>query len=343
MEELDRFTERARTAVQFAREEALQLHHDYVGVEHLLLGLLRVGDGIAARVLRTLGVDLRKARIAVTHAVGRGLGPVLGVVELTSGVKNAMAHAIEESLHAGQQYIGTEHLLLGVILVPGHYTRQVLDSLGVTADKARAVISDIYRRFEDATTVGSNAPSVAPRRDPLELLNQQAQNAVTFANDEAHHLRHDHIGVVHLLLGLIREESGVASRILQDAGLRYPEVRAEVSFIVGPGESAIPDRLDLSPRAQAVMQFADRECLRQNAPAIDTGHLLVGIVRAGDSIATGVCDVLGVRLSRIVPTTMQSDDPVTAEPDATGTEAETAAAPPPPDDSSGPTHYHDQA
>ena len=108
MDQLDRFTERARTAIRLAREEALHLHHDYVGSEHLLLGLLRVGDGVAARVLRTLDVDLRKARVAVTQAAGRGLGPVLGTIQLTTGVKDALAHATEESLRAGQNYIGNK-------------------------------------------------------------------------------------------------------------------------------------------------------------------------------------------------------------------------------------------
>jgi ATP-dependent Clp protease ATP-binding subunit ClpA len=343
MEQLDRFTERARTAIRLAREEALHLHHDYVGSEHLLLGLLRVGDGVAARVLRTLDVDLRKARVAVTQAAGRGLGPVLGTIQLTTGVKDALAHATEESLRAGRNYIGTEHLLLGVILIPGHQINQVLESLGVTIDKTQVLITDVYRRFEQATSAGSDAEATPPPPDPMDLLNEQALNVMRFATDEARQMCHGHIGVVHLLLGLVREESGAASEILRSAGIRYAELHTAVNFIFGPDDSISPGNLELSPRARTVLQLADQERRRLNAPTIGTGHLLVGIGRTGDSIATGVCQVLGVKLSRVIPAAGQSTDPSSIDQPEEPTNSGNGGGAPPPDDPSGPTLYQDHA
>jgi ATP-dependent Clp protease ATP-binding subunit ClpC len=98
----------------------------------------------------------------------------------------------------------------------------------------------------------------------------------------------------------------------------------------------------MSPRARTVLQLADQERRRLDGPTIGTGHLLVGIVRAGDSIATGVCQVLGVKLSRIIPAAGQSTDSSSIDQPEEPPNSGNGGAPPPPDDPSGPTQYMDQ-
>jgi ATP-dependent Clp protease ATP-binding subunit ClpA len=114
-QEQDRFTRRARRALILSEEEARHLDHHYIGTEHLLLGLLREGDGVAARVLNDLGVQLPAAREAIAFVVGRGEGPATGELALTPRVKKAIELAVDEANRLHHSYVGTEHLLLGLV------------------------------------------------------------------------------------------------------------------------------------------------------------------------------------------------------------------------------------
>src|SRR6476469_9305137 len=109
----DKFTERARRVLTLAQEEAQRFNHNYIGTEHLLLGLVREGDGVAAKVLNNLGVSLNDARSAVEHIIGRGDRVALGEIGLTPRAKRAIELAVDESAQLVHHYIGTEHLLLG--------------------------------------------------------------------------------------------------------------------------------------------------------------------------------------------------------------------------------------
>ena len=111
----ERFTDRARRVVVLAQEEARLLNHNYIGTEHLLLGLVREGEGVAARVLENMNVELPKVRTAVEFIIGRGDRPVVGEVGLTPRAKRVIELAIDEARRLGHNYIGTEHILLGLI------------------------------------------------------------------------------------------------------------------------------------------------------------------------------------------------------------------------------------
>src|SRR4029453_3209225 len=110
----DKFTERARRVLTLAQEEALRFNHNYTGPEHLLLGLVREGEGIAAKVLSNLGVELNKVRSAVEFIIGRGDRVALGDTSLTPRAKKVSELAVEEARRLNPNYIGTEHLLLGL-------------------------------------------------------------------------------------------------------------------------------------------------------------------------------------------------------------------------------------
>src|SRR3981081_4007060 len=110
----DKFTERARKVLQLAQEEAQRFNHNYIGTEHLLLGLVREGEGVAAKVLGNLGVELNKARSAVEFAIGVGDLTGAGDIGLTPRAKKVIELSVDEARRLNHHYIGTEHLLLGL-------------------------------------------------------------------------------------------------------------------------------------------------------------------------------------------------------------------------------------
>ncbi len=139
----DKFTERTRKVMHLAQEEAQRLHHNYIGTEHLLLGLLREGDGVAAHVLTRLGMDLEQARRAVEGVVGRGDQLVSGEIGLTPRAKHVLELAVDEARHLHHHYIGTEHLLLGLLREGEGIGVGVLESVGLTLREVRANILQV--------------------------------------------------------------------------------------------------------------------------------------------------------------------------------------------------------
>ena len=128
----DKFTERARKVLRLAQEEAQRFQHNYIGTEHLLLGLVREGEGVAGKVLTSLGVDLEKVRKAVEDIIGRGDRIVLGEIGLTPRAKKVIELAVDEARLLNHHYIGTEHLLLGLIREGEGIGARVLESFGLT-------------------------------------------------------------------------------------------------------------------------------------------------------------------------------------------------------------------
>ncbi|NQT31592.1 MAG: ATP-dependent Clp protease ATP-binding subunit [Deltaproteobacteria bacterium] len=139
----EKFSERARRVLTLAQEEAQHFNHTYIGTEHILLGLLREDEGVGAKVLANLGVGLNKARSAVEFIIGRGEKPSTGEIGLTPRAKRIIELAIDEARHLGHNYIGTEHLLLGLLREGGGVASDVLDSFGVTLERARAETSKV--------------------------------------------------------------------------------------------------------------------------------------------------------------------------------------------------------
>lgn len=153
----DRFTERARKVLTLAQEEAQRFNHNYIGTEHLLLGLVREGEGVASKVLSNLGVELTKVRSAVEFIIGRGERTVTGEIGLTPRAKKVIELAVDEARRLGHHYIGTEHLLLGLIREGEGIAAGVLESLGVNLEKVRSEVIKVL------TQSGSN-PGHADRR-----------------------------------------------------------------------------------------------------------------------------------------------------------------------------------
>ncbi|HEV8634087.1 MAG TPA: Clp protease N-terminal domain-containing protein, partial [Chloroflexota bacterium] len=128
----DKFTERARRVLTFSQEEAQRFNHNYIGTEHLLLGLVREGEGVAAKVLANMGLELNKVREMVQFTIGRGDRMVMGEIGLTPRAKKVIELAVDEARRLNHQYIGTEHLLLGLVREGEGIAAGVLVTLGVS-------------------------------------------------------------------------------------------------------------------------------------------------------------------------------------------------------------------
>src|SRR4030066_786020 len=159
----DKFTERARRVLTLAQEEAQRFNHNYIGTEHLLLGLVREGDGVAAKVLANLGVELNKVRSAVEFIIGRGDRAVMGEIGLTPRAKKGMELAGDEARRLGHHYIGTEALLLGLVREGQGIAAGVLESLGVNLDKVR---HEVIRVLSQSSASGPSSETKRASKTP---------------------------------------------------------------------------------------------------------------------------------------------------------------------------------
>jgi ATP-dependent Clp protease ATP-binding subunit ClpC len=170
MDRFDKFTDRARKVLTLAQDEAQRFNHNYIGTEHLLLGLVREGEGVAARVLENMNVELSKVRTAVEFIIGRGDRPVVGEVGLTPRAKRVIELAIDEARRLGHNYIGTEHLLLGLVREGEGIAAGVLESLGVNLDKVRhQVIHVLSQSTSVSPAQETKRPSKTPTLDQLGI------------------------------------------------------------------------------------------------------------------------------------------------------------------------------
>ena len=173
----EKFTERARKVLSLAQEEAQRFNHQYIGTEHLLLGLVREGDGVAARVLNNFGVELPKVRSSVEFIIGRGERMATGEIGLTPRAKMCIELAVDEARRLNHSYIGTEHLLLGLIREGEGIAAGVLESLGVSLERVRREVIGVLNQSPYSTPVvdrGNLANSYAtipdtPATDAMRL------------------------------------------------------------------------------------------------------------------------------------------------------------------------------
>ncbi|MFA6030020.1 MAG: ATP-dependent Clp protease ATP-binding subunit [Elusimicrobiota bacterium] len=165
----NRFTERAQRVILIAQEEAKRLNHDYVGTEHILLGLIALGEGVAAQVLANLGVDLRRVRAEIEKIVGTGDNVMLlGEIPFTPRAKKVLEYAVEEAQHMGHSYVGTEHLLLGLIREEEGVAARVLENLGLRLDVVREEVLNLLGEGGQQPNAGGGGPQAGAQGGPKE-------------------------------------------------------------------------------------------------------------------------------------------------------------------------------
>jgi ATP-dependent Clp protease ATP-binding subunit ClpA len=303
----DKFTERARKVLQLAQEEAQDLGHNYIGTEHLLLGLVRESDGVASRVLAGLGIELDRVRPAVEAAIGRGTYDVKGEMGITPRAKRVIELAVDEARRLNHHYVGTEHLLLGLVREGEGIAAGVLESLDVSLEMVRERVIEVVSSVQGTTMKGSYFPSSSGSMPisteesvaTFDTFTERARKALQLAQEEAQRFNHNYIGTEHILLGLVREGGDVAGRVLNNLGLDLHKVRFSVEFIIGRGERQVLGELGLTPRAKRVIELSVDEARRLKHDYIGTEHLLLGLIREGEGIAAGVLESLGVSLDRV--------------------------------------------
>jgi len=154
----NKFTERARKVLTLAQEEAQRFQHNYIGTEHLLLGLVREGEGVAAKVLTNLGIRLSDVRKAVEYIIGRGDRIAPGEIGLTPRAKKVIELAVDEAKLLKHQYIGTEHILLGLVREGGGIAAGVLESMGVKLERVRIETLKVLHSPPSDTTDITDSP-----------------------------------------------------------------------------------------------------------------------------------------------------------------------------------------
>jgi ATP-dependent Clp protease ATP-binding subunit ClpA len=326
---LDRFTERARKVLSSAQEEAQRFQHNYIGTEHLLLGLIHDGESVAAKVLANLGVELNQVRSAVEFIIGRGDRIVLGEAGLTPRAKKVIELAADEARRLNHHYIGTEHLLLGLVREGAGIAAGVLEGQGVSLEKVRTQTRYVLKQSSTASgpltahalpSLPQEAASPVVEKDAVPLeeekkqmndrdrfdkFTEQARKVISLAQEEAQRFQHNYIGTEHLLLGLIREGEGVAAKVLADFGVELDKVRKAVEFIIGHGDRIVLGEIGLTPRSKKVIELAADEARRLNHHYIGTEHLLLGLLREGEGIAVGILESQGANVEKVRMQTIQ--------------------------------------
>jgi len=155
----ERFTDRARRVVVLAQEEARLLNHNYIGTEHILLGLIHEGEGVAARALEGMGISLESVRSQVVEIIGQGAQAPTGHIPFTPRAKKVLELSLREALQLCHNYIGTEHILLGLIREGEGVAAQVLQKLGAELHKVRQSVIQLLSGQQGEGEPGEPAPS----------------------------------------------------------------------------------------------------------------------------------------------------------------------------------------
>ena len=185
----ERFTDRARRVVVLAQEEARLLNHNYIGTEHILLGLIHEGEGVAARALESMGISLESVRSQVVEIIGQGSQAPSGHIPFTPRAKKVLELSLREALQLGHNYIGTEHILLGLIREGEGVAAQVLQQLGADLHKVRQTVIQLLSGVQGEEAAPASHPGGSGRTEPTgsssgsTVLDQFGRNLTQLARD----------------------------------------------------------------------------------------------------------------------------------------------------------------
>jgi len=186
----ERFTDRARRVVVLAQEEARMLNHNYIGTEHILLGLIHEGEGVAAKALESLNISLEAVRQQVEEIIGQGQAAPTGHIPFTPRAKKVLELSLREALQLGHNYIGTEHILLGLIREGEGVAAQVLQKLGADLNRARQTVIQLLSGVTPIAAAegeaGSETEPAGPRcpRCSAELAVYATYRTITVPDEE---------------------------------------------------------------------------------------------------------------------------------------------------------------
>ena len=298
----DRFNDRAKRVLALAQDEAIRFNHNYIGVEHLLLGLVREGEGVAARVLDSLGIDLSKMRSSVEVMIGRGKETTSpSEITLSPRTKKVIELAVDESRKLGHSHVGTEHLLLGIVREGQSVGAGVLQSMGVSLEQVRHQVIAVLgqHRPEMAATasagIGPSAGAGIGSSHPVpfvDRLETSGRRALARAYWEAGRANDKEVAPHHLLLGLVTSGDVWTHRLLAELGVDLADLVTRIDAAVPRNEGPRPARLDEQAALTEVFARAASFASERNSALIRSGHLLLAIA-AADSAGGNVLKAVG--------------------------------------------------
>ncbi|HKF19602.1 MAG TPA: Clp protease N-terminal domain-containing protein [Candidatus Dormibacteraeota bacterium] len=246
----ERFTDRAKKALVLAQEEAESAGHNYIGTEHLLLGLLREQEGLAGAALNALGVELDGTRNAIQAALSTAAPGVVFHIVPTTRVKKVIEMAFEEAQRMGDSHVGTQHLLVGLLIEEEGLAARILVDGGVTLEKARAEIERLLKEGAEEPTqhvpLGRRMPATPPMLPELQQLLLRAQTLAAGKGSSA-------FGLDHLLETMVSSPAGteVLARLLD---LRRIAAMIEQALAAQDFDTAAKHRTDEKAAREALEQ-----------------------------------------------------------------------------------------
>ncbi|MCC7526925.1 MAG: hypothetical protein IT342_00300 [Candidatus Melainabacteria bacterium] len=278
----EKFSQEAIKVIMHAQEEARVLKHPVVGCEHLLLGLIACGTGLAHKVLTSHNLTLAgvRANVATVHKKGKKVSPK--ELPFDDDAKSALERAFEEVRKSNHAQICSEHLLLGLLLSPWkqNMATNLFASLGVEPQGLRLSVIYAMQSEGSPTVIDGSCMS----QEYAKWLLKQCPQVFMFATTEAFRLKQSQLGSEMILLGLLGA-GGTVIRVLEDFGITLDLAREEISNLVGEGSGQIGIDLPITPDAQKVLQAAGEEAAQLGCDTLNARLLLLGFTHVQDGIA----------------------------------------------------------
>jgi len=328
---LNNFSPRAQQALALARKEADRFNHNFVGTEHLLLGLIALNQGVAVNVMRKLGLELEAVRAEVEKQIG--VGPdqkMIGNIPYTPRVKKVLALAAKEAKNLDHTYVGTEHILLGLLREGDGVAARVLTNLDINVEETRQeilkeldpnfgaarrnlVASDPDKHESFSQVVSRPTASAGPlaQEEAMANFTPRAQQVLALARKEAERFNHSFVGAEHLLLGITALGNGVAFNVLAKLGLDLEKARAEAEKQVGSCAffQKVTGNIPYNPRVKKILASASKEAKNLSHAYIGTEHILLGLLKEEDGGVPQIFKSFGVDVEKTRLEILKALDP----------------------------------